>query len=107
MTTPGTPTPPEYTVGWVKQDMGQTMAVAIRTAIVTVNNLKDWAVMTVDHGGHYTGWDSVAGWADLPQPSVLSAAFAGEGTLSATVETGLVANFSGEGTLSATATVGG
>jgi hypothetical protein len=67
-TTPATPTPPQYTAGWVKQDKVTTMAVAVRTNIVTNNNYKDWGVMTVDHGGYYATWDEVQTWADLTTP---------------------------------------
>jgi len=61
---PLTPTPPQYTTGWVRQDP-VSLAVAVRTTIPDPDSLHDWGVMTVDRGGHYSGWDDVAGWTDL------------------------------------------
>jgi hypothetical protein len=107
MTAPATPTPPQYIAGSIKVDAANTKAVAIRTNIETNNNFKDWGVMTVDHGGHYATWDDVAGWSDLPVPSVVTAALSGSGTLSATVgitEEGVLAAFAGDGDLSVTVT---
>lgn len=58
------PTPPQYITGWVKQDPA-SLAVAVRTNIPDPESNHDWGVMTVDRGGHYAGWDEVAGWSDL------------------------------------------
>jgi hypothetical protein len=105
MTAPATPTPPQYVTGWVKVDAANTKAVAVRTDIATSNNLKDWGVMTVDHGGHYATWDDVAGWSDLAVPTVVTSPFGGDGALSATVgitEEAVLPAFTGAGTLSAT-----
>lgn len=64
MTSPATPTPPNYNTGAVKQDPA-SLAVAVRTNITDPDNNKDWGVMTVDRGGHYTNWDEVGGWPDI------------------------------------------
>lgn len=85
MTSPATPTPPQYAAGALKQDAGQTNAVAIRTNIDTSNNFKDWGVMTIDHGGHYATWDEVSAWPDVTSPAAVVAALGGDGVLSATV----------------------
>jgi hypothetical protein len=58
-----TPTPPQYATGAIKQDP-DSLAVAVRTNIPDPDSDHDWGVMTVDRGGHYAGWDEVAGWAD-------------------------------------------
>jgi hypothetical protein len=88
MTSPAaTPTPPQYTAGWVKQDLHHTWAVAVRTSIVTATNAKDWGVMTVDRGGHYGTWDEVGSWPDIADVYRVGAAFIGGdggGGLSAT-----------------------
>lgn len=80
-----TPTPAQYVVGWVKQDLNNTLAVAVRTSIATANNMKDWGVMTVDHGGHYASWDDVSAWPDIDAQLVmmLDAQFSGDGALTA------------------------
>ena len=36
---------------------------------VDVIHAHDWLVATVDHGGHHTGWDEVAGWEDVYVPA--------------------------------------
>ena len=82
--TDATPTPPEYPAGWVKQDP-VSLAVAVRTNIVTANNYKDWGIMSVDRGGQYATWDQISGWPDLsvaPPPSA-AAGFAGDGDFTA------------------------
>jgi hypothetical protein len=66
MTTPAaTPTPPQYAPGWVKQDIYNTLAVALRTAIQTPSNTKDWLVATIDRGARHTSWDEISHWPDL------------------------------------------
>jgi hypothetical protein len=57
------PTPPEYATGAIKQD-AETLAVAVRTNILDPDGLKDWGVMTVDRGGHYTSWEEVQNWSN-------------------------------------------
>jgi hypothetical protein len=105
MTAPtGSVTPPQYTVGWIKQDIYATNASAIRTNIETSNNFKDWMVATIDHGGHYASWDDVADWPDVSTTRALTG---GEGTLSAiivSVEEPTNPVFAGDGVLSATTT---
>ncbi len=64
MTSPSTPTPPEYPVGAVKRNP-LTSAVAVRTNIIDALNRKDWGVMTVDQGGSYASWDDVSTWKDM------------------------------------------
>jgi hypothetical protein len=104
VTSPATPTPPQYTSGWVKQDIGVTLAVAVRTDIVTANNFKDWGVMTLDHGGRYATWDEVSAWPDLAGPASAVASFSGDGDMVATDTGGPTISppFSGDGALSAT-----
>ena len=60
------PTPPQYMTGAVRQNL-ETLAVAVRTSIFDPDGRKDWGVMTVDSGGHYTSWDEVAteAWRDM------------------------------------------
>jgi hypothetical protein len=58
------PTPPEYTIGWVKQSTDD-MSVAVRTNILDPDGSKDWGVMTIDRGGHYASWDEVQNWQDM------------------------------------------
>ena len=57
-------TPPEYTVGKVKQNV-TTLAIAVRTSILNAEGDKDWGVMTVDQGGTYVPWETVQDWRDL------------------------------------------
>jgi hypothetical protein len=88
MTTPAqpyTPTPALYGPGSIKQDTAVTLAVAVRTTIITANNAKDWLVATVDHGGHYAPWDDVSNWLDITTDVVLTAQFSGGGALTADV----------------------
>jgi hypothetical protein len=54
-------TPSTFTEGDVLQDP-DTKAVAVRTA---PNKPKEWAVMTVDNGGHYASWSRVSSWQKL------------------------------------------
>ena len=58
------PTPPEFTLGAVKQNPDD-LSVAVRTNAPDSYPLLQWGVMTVDHGGHYAGWDEVGTWVDL------------------------------------------
>jgi hypothetical protein len=64
---PRTPTPPELTTGAVLYDPA-SQSVAVRTNIPDPDSLHDWGVMTVDRGGHYSGWDEVSGWTQLATP---------------------------------------
>jgi hypothetical protein len=58
------PTPVQYPVGHVRQDP-ESLAVAVRTNIPDPDSGHDWAVMTIDRGGHYASWDEVAEWDDM------------------------------------------
>ena len=59
-----------YETGAVKQNP-ETKAVAVRTVFPDIPALADrqWAVMTVDNGGHYCGDAVVADWPDLESPT--------------------------------------
>jgi hypothetical protein len=50
-----------YAVGAVKQD-SESLAVAVK---VQDGLPGEWAVMIVDHGGHYATADEVADWPDI------------------------------------------
>lgn len=70
---PPTPTPPEFQLGDVKQNPDD-LSVAVRTNAPDTFPLLQWGCMTVDHGGHYAGWDEVKDWEDLePTAPVKSA----------------------------------
>jgi hypothetical protein len=56
-------TAPDYRLGAVKQDPAG-LAAAVRT-IAAAGSDHEWAVMTVDHGGHFCGYADVADWPDL------------------------------------------
>jgi len=56
--------PPTYETGAVKQDP-VTKAVAVRTNIPDPDSNHDWGVMTVDRGGYYADYETVASWTDL------------------------------------------
>ena len=59
------PTPANYGPGSVKQDQANTLAVAVRTTLYDAQYDKDWGVMTLENGGHYSGYAEVQDWADL------------------------------------------
>jgi hypothetical protein len=65
---PRTPTPASYPTGSVKQDPA-SLAVAVRTNIPDPDSAHDWGVMTVDRGGHYSGYDDVVNWPDIAAPT--------------------------------------
>lgn len=66
---PPTPTPPEFTLGWVKQNPDD-LSVAVRTNAPDTFAHLQWGCMTVDHGGHYASFDEVESWADLTTGAV-------------------------------------
>jgi len=68
MTEPVT-TPEIYITGALKQDP-VTLAVAVRTNIPSVDGSFDWAVMTIDRGGHYARWEEIADWSNIPDTPV-------------------------------------
>jgi len=102
-----TPTPAQYQVGAVRRNTS-TGAAAVRASYPTTDGTLDWLVVTTNYGGYFASWDDVgvSGWVDVMARRSVAAAFAAEGTLSATVTkvADRTAAFTGDGTLSATAT---
>ncbi|WP_197381257.1 hypothetical protein [Mycolicibacterium mengxianglii] len=56
----------DYETGSAKQNP-ETGAVAVRTIFPDLPAFADrqWAVMTVDNGGHYNSYDGIADWSDI------------------------------------------
>lgn len=56
----------DYEAGDVKWN-SETKAVAVRTVFPDIPALADrqWGVMTVDNGGHYSKYSAVESWLDM------------------------------------------
>jgi hypothetical protein len=64
-------TPAQYVTGSLKQDP-VSKAVAVRASVPTTDGTLDWAVMTVNYGGHYAPYADVQNWTDIPNTPVPS-----------------------------------